>query len=838
MKRILTLLTLSVSVTAFAQINIQWGTRYSNSGNNPDRAVELVRDNAGNVYVTGTSWNGSNYDIVTVKYDPAGAQQWTASYNGAGNGFDEARGVAVDNNGFVYACGYTQGLSSNYNYVAVKYDVTNGAQQWAATYDGPNNGFDESYDIAADASGNVYVTGSSASGTTGVDFATVKYNSAGVQQWATRYSNNTNANNVEAAYAIAVDAGGFVYVTGMSYGNSTTDYDIATIKYNNGGTQQWVTRYNGPGSKLDYPNRLIVDGSGNVYVTGSQRALTGVTNYDVITIKYNSAGAQQWATPYAGAGNEDDRGNAIALLSNNDVVITGRSIGTSATAEDIVTIRYNGTSGAQSWEKRYDGGVVNFDEGTDLAIDALDNIYVTGYSYGSGTNNNYITIKYDSNSAQQWLTRYQGPASNGNDQAFSIKVDNIGNLYVTGVSKGVSTGEDYYTIKYCQLTTSASSDTAICLGDAVQLTGAIDFGTIDSAWWLPASGLSTPNTLTTVASPSATTTYVLAVRNQYGCVDRDTITVVVNPLPGPVINTSGPASFCAGDSVTLTAATTSPSTYLWTPGGQTTQSVTVFTSGTYSVTVSDTNTCSAQSTIVITANALPTVSAGSDINLCTSSSQQICATGAASYAWSPSFGVSDTTIACPTFGPTSSTTYIVTGTDANGCTDTDTVNITLLPPPPVPNIFVSFTDLHATPGYASYQWYFNSNPISGATDSIYTPTQNGNYYVVVTDANGCSSFSGTFVMNEVGIVTYAALSDLQLFPNPNNGSFTLVFDATGEAAQLRITDMTGRVVLEKNYAASGRTTDMLSLEGEAAGLYFAKLTSPRGESVLKISVVK
>jgi len=837
MRHTYTLAALLLSSIAFSQINIQWASRYTSGGNNVDRAAELARDLAGNVYVTGTSWNGSNFDIVTVKYDPNGAQQWMASYNGAGNGYDEGRGIAVDVNGFVYVCGYTQGASSNYNYITIQYDAAGGVQQWATPYDGPAAGFDEAYDIAVDAGGNSYVTGSSTGSTSSLDYATIKYNNAGVQQWATRYSNNNS--NSEAAYSIALDGSGNVYVTGSSWGGNTPDYDIATIKYNNAGAQQWVTRYNGPGSRLDSPNDIAVDGGGNVYVTGYHRALTGITNYDIVTIKYNSAGAQQWATPYAGAGNEDDRGNALVITPGGDVVVTGRSIGTSQTAEDCVTLLYNGTSGAQTWENRYDGGVVNYDEGRDVMLDVAGNIYVTGYSYSTGTNNNYLTMKFDAAGNRLWLTKYVGPVSNGSDQAFSMDVDVIGNVYVTGLSRGTGTNEDYYTIKYCQLTAMAGSDTAICLGDAVNLQAALDSGTIDSVWWLPQTGLSNPNIANPTASPNSTTSYVLHLRNANGCIDLDTVTVTVNPLPGPSITAGGPTTFCLGDSVMLTANTGGPSTYLWSPGGQTSQSVVVSMGATYSVTVSDTNTCSSQSQITVTVNQPPTVIAGNDVNLCTSTQVQICASGAQTFSWAPSFGVSDTTIACPTFGPTSSTTYIVNGTDTNGCVDSDTVMVNLLPPPPVPSVsMMNVDELHATPGYNSYQWYFNGNPIGGATDSIYVPTQNGNYYVVVTDTNNCSTFSGTFVLNDVGMHENFAAGSLLLFPNPGNGAFTLSADLAGEKALLQIFDATGRRVYEEQLPPAGRMQKQISLHDAPEGLYFLRLYSSTGERSARLTIMR
>ncbi|HTF05838.1 MAG TPA: hypothetical protein VK826_17540, partial [Bacteroidia bacterium] len=267
-------LTLALAVLfgiteSYSQINIQWATRYTSAGSNIDRAIDIDRDTSGNVLVTGTSWNGTDFDIVTIKYDQAGNQVWAMPFNGAGNGFDDARALDVDDAGNVYVTGYTEGTGSNYNMITIKYDAA-GTQQWATSLNGSANGFDEGYDIISDASGNVYVGGSAVRTTTNADYVTVKYNSAGVQQWATFYSNNNS--NGEAVYAMDLDATGNVYVTGYSFGPTANDHDIATIKYNNAGVQQWVRRYNGPGSNFDAGTDVKVEPvTGNVFVCGYTR---------------------------------------------------------------------------------------------------------------------------------------------------------------------------------------------------------------------------------------------------------------------------------------------------------------------------------------------------------------------------------------------------------------------------------------------------------------------------------------------------------------------------------------------------------------------------------------
>jgi uncharacterized delta-60 repeat protein len=798
-----------------AQINEQWVGRYTSGGSNIDRAKAMVVDNSGNSYVVGTSWNGVNFDIVTVKFDNNGTQVWNPAYNGTGNGYDEARAIAIDASGNVYVTGYSAGPSANYDIVTIMYN-SSGAQQWATRFNGTANGFDEGYDIAVDGSGNVYVTGGTTTTTSNANYVTIKYNSAGVQQWATTYSNNNS--NTECARAIALDGSGNVYVTGTSFG--ATDNDIATIKYNNSGAQQWVRRYNGPGSVYDEGADIAVDAGGNVFITGYVRDLVGTTNYSYATIKYDAAGTQQWASIYDGAGSDYDAANALCLTPAGNVAVTGRTIGTGATADDCTTILYDGTSGAEIWVRNYDGGATQYDEGIAVAADSSNRIFVTGYSYSPGSNNNFITIKYEANGDTSWIVSYNGPGNNS-DQAYSIALGATGELYVGGMSRGSGTNEDYAVVKYCQLTTIVSSDTTICLGASTPLSASSSYGALDSIWWLPATGLDNAGIANPLATPSVTTSYVAHLRNEYGCIDLDTVTVTVVPLPGPLIVAGGPTTICMGDSVTLTANDTNSVSqdYLWSTG-DTTQSVTVYASATYSVTITNTAACSSQSTIVVTVMPLPVISAGSDTGLCVSSTVQICATGGATYAWGPAFGLSDTTIACPVAGPTSNTTYTVTGTDANGCVSSDTISIFLYPAPSVPVITQNLSVLTSTAA-STYQWYFNSNPIGGATMQNYTPTQNGNYFVVVTDSNGCSAFSSTYIMNDVGIAETME-GGMKIFPNPNNGSFTLVTSQQGMSATLTVFDVAGKRILDRPLAATGNSEQALKLDVDA-GIYFVQV---------------
>jgi uncharacterized delta-60 repeat protein len=420
-----------------------WVARYNGPGDDWDQALAIALDNSGNVYVTGESWGSisTRDDYATVKYDSSGVEQWVARYNGPGNLTDVAYAIALDNAGNIYVTGYSYGSGTNDDYATVKYD-SSGVEQWVARYNGPANGYDEAYAIALDNSGNIYVTGYCYGSGTNDDYATVKYDSSGVEQWVARY--NGPGNNTDVAHAIALDNSGNIYVTGRSVTSGTND-DYATVKYDSSGVEQWVARYNGPGNGRDIAYAIALDNSGNIYVTG--RSEGSGTDYDYATVKYDSSGVEQWVARYNGPGNGYDITRAIALDSSGNVYVTGRSPG-SGTNADYATVKYD-SSGVEQRVVRYNGPANGYDDAWAIALDNLGNIYVTGSSYGLSNNYDYATVKYDSSGIEQWVARYNGPGGRGN-WATEIALDNSGNVYVTGRSSAVggTYDYDYATIKY------------------------------------------------------------------------------------------------------------------------------------------------------------------------------------------------------------------------------------------------------------------------------------------------------------------------------------------------------------------------------------------------------
>jgi hypothetical protein len=353
-------------------------------------AVAVAVDYFENVYVTGSSYvHGRADDYATIKYSSSGTLLWIKSYNGSGNNSDVPTCIVVDDSGNVYVSGYSYGSGTGSDFATIKYN-TNGVQEWVQRYNGPvGNAGDGASAIVLDNSHNILVTGRSMGIRTGYDYVTIKYSPSGIQQWVQRY--NGSLKSTDEPTSIAVDNTGNVYITGYSFGINTNS-DYATIKYDANGIQQWVRRYNGPVNGMDDASSVIVDNSGNTFVTGYSMGLGSKADY--VTIKYNINGEQLWVQRYDGSGND--------------------------------------------WDVAYS-----------IAIDGSGNVYITGESYADSSGSDYVTIKYDSNGVQEWVQRYSGPGNDW-DQPLSIVIDRFANVYVTGRSTGIGTGTDFATVKYSQ----------------------------------------------------------------------------------------------------------------------------------------------------------------------------------------------------------------------------------------------------------------------------------------------------------------------------------------------------------------------------------------------------
>jgi uncharacterized delta-60 repeat protein len=447
----MTVVFLLTSVMVYGQ-NAEWIARYNGPANSGDGAEDIAVDNTGNVYVTGYSFgSGTQRDYATIKYNSSGDTVWVNRYDGPTSSIDHASACAVDAYGNVYVTGKSYSSVNDDAIATIKYN-TDGVEQWVALYE--SSGDDRGHDIAVDASGNVYVTGWTYPGTV-ESYITIKYDSAGDTLWTARYCGDDSIG--ASAAALCLDDAGNVYVTGYSYATGESR-EYATVKYNSLGEEQWVRRYNNVAYYDDRAYAIECDGD-YVYVTGSSEDT--VTDDDFVTIKYSITGDTIWTARYDAGISSFDAAYALAIDSSGNVYVTGQSDG-ATTNYDYLTVKY-ASNGDVAWTAVYNGPDSASDIAVAIAVDGAENVYVTGYSYayGAGTpENDYLTVMYDASGVEQWTSRYNGTGST-QDHPTALTIDSDGYVYVTGASIGSTGLEDFLTIKYSTVGIEEQNDVAI-----------------------------------------------------------------------------------------------------------------------------------------------------------------------------------------------------------------------------------------------------------------------------------------------------------------------------------------------------------------------------------------
>ncbi len=230
------------------------------------------------------------------------------------------------------------------------------------------------------------------------------------------------------ANAIAVDGSGNVFVTGSEYSNNLgiSFYGYATIKYSNAGAPLWTNLYTGVDG-LAYGSAMAVDGSGNAIVTGY--TYDASFKIDFATIKYSNTGVPLWTNLYNGAGHAEAR--AISADGSGNVFVTGFS--SDGTNESCATLKYS-NAGVPLWTNLYAGPYGQSSIGKLNSTDVSGNVLVTAHLTNTNGVGSYYDaiIKYSNAGAALWTNFYTG--AGGYAQISGIAVDTNGNAFVAGLT--------------------------------------------------------------------------------------------------------------------------------------------------------------------------------------------------------------------------------------------------------------------------------------------------------------------------------------------------------------------------------------------------------------------
>lgn len=455
MKRIYIVLLLAfvASILHAQNLPLIWQSRFAGAGDNSDKFNKIIAVPGGDYVAVGyTTRNGKYKDFLTVKISGTNLDTiWTRT-KGTSSGDDEAITCAADASGNIYVTGYRDGGTTSDDIYTIKYNAS-GTDLWDTSYNDVATALldDRPVDCGVDPSGNFIIAGWTEQGTWAVnqdDYVVLKYDASGSLLWRTQYDRSGFKDD---AAAMAIDGTGNVFVTGRS--SNGTDDDFVTMKLDgSNGSHLWipVKIFSGGGGD-DRATAIALDNAGNPVITGRYRNPNS-NNDDFKVLKYSSAGTLQWNKTWTGAA-QNDRPTCIAIdQSNNDVYVGGASDVdlSSSTDYDLAIVKFN-ASGTQQWWRTWGGAAQGDDGATAIAVDAFGNAIVTGYTDADPTsgvsNNDWITIKYDGGGTKQY-EKIKNGTRNDDDVPYSIVIDATGNAIVAGYLNNTSAQKDASTIEY------------------------------------------------------------------------------------------------------------------------------------------------------------------------------------------------------------------------------------------------------------------------------------------------------------------------------------------------------------------------------------------------------
>jgi hypothetical protein len=364
-------------------------------------------------------------DYLVLKYNTSnGDTIWTRTFNGnpgdPSNDNDIAMGCVADGSGNLYVTGMSSNSAGNFDILTVKFNGSTGDTLWTRRFDGTANGYDAGTKCALDASGNLYVAGLTFTGTY-TDFCILKYNAGnGNFIWSHNYPSPLG--NKGEAYSCSLN-GSNVFINGYIY-NETT-YKLYTVKCNTENGDTLWTRVNSEDlDSLQYIHSdCIANNSGGVYVVGNcSSSEKGV--YGRI-IKYDASGIVTWSEIYENPPDNplNDAVYGCTLDLTGNLIVTGTTRGADTFLNNFITLRYNAATGDTLWTKTYAGR-----GGMACATDDQ------GYLYVTGTPQDWqcLILKYDN-------TGMDGIAQNNSNLSIKVYPNPASDIITLSIDKTITT---------------------------------------------------------------------------------------------------------------------------------------------------------------------------------------------------------------------------------------------------------------------------------------------------------------------------------------------------------------------------------------------------------------
>ncbi len=377
-------------------------------------------------------------------------------------GEDSAVQVAVDGSEDVYVAGYTDGSLGGasagwYDAFLAKYSAS-GTLLWTRQLGTP--GFEESTGVAVDGAGNVYLAGTAdlnlgGTGAGGNDVFLAKYDSEGNRLWIRQFGTAST----EFAGRLKLDSLGNAYICGQTAGSlgapNSGGFDAFIAKHDAMGNLVWINQIGSP--KQDEATGIAVDESDGIYITGSTQGTIGgplAGPSDCFLAKFSVSGTLLWTRQFGSSGREYSVGVAVDGLHHPFVAgVTGGNLGGSNAGGDDTFLAKFDRSGNLLWTRQI--GTSNGDGAGDLALDALGNAYISGFTNGnlsgsSAGGGDLFVVKFDGAGTLMWAIQ---DGTSSDDECFGVALDSAGSVYVCGGTfgnlGGTNKGQiDYFVARY------------------------------------------------------------------------------------------------------------------------------------------------------------------------------------------------------------------------------------------------------------------------------------------------------------------------------------------------------------------------------------------------------
>lgn len=385
-----------LSLPAFAQLTPEWIATLPVGTSLSSGIGDYVVDEAGIVYVTGTTGSGPfGLDVVTAAIGPNGSLLWQVTYDGPLHGFDLASGIARGPGGVLYVTGHTQGPDFFANVLLLKYAAATGALLDSVVWSSGPATSEYGGSVAVDALGGVYVAGGTAGD--GTDALILKFDAACEMQWKRTWDGAAEEPySLDSALRVRVDPDGdvIVLIHGVTGSNQP---DFVVVKYAPAtGATIWQASWGDNGG--DTPRDMELDADGDIYITGTSSFFQSAL-FSTIRLR-GTDGTLLWNAHDFFANHAVARG--LALDGLGGVYVTGTvdpDTDLSNDNDNIYTFKLGAADGVPVWTHLYGGSVKwQRDEPSDVVVDPAGHVFVGGYTNSPPYVADMITLVLDAKS--------------------------------------------------------------------------------------------------------------------------------------------------------------------------------------------------------------------------------------------------------------------------------------------------------------------------------------------------------------------------------------------------------------------------------------------------------